>query len=178
VPQPIIYITETVYIGQSLTANIVDLKGTINFQWKLNGNEITGTNRCTYIVQTSDIGSFITVTASLSGDPGSVTSDPYEVQKAGIDIGGPFIRLFLDGSPLENGETTIFNREAELFLVSIASGIYTEIIWHVNGSVWEQGATKTSITLSKQTLGIFNIMVTATPAGGVTNSGSHTFVIQ
>ena len=178
VPQPVVIITETAYAGQSLTANISYLGGLVNYQWKRNGIQNIGTNNNTYMVQNDDFGSNITVTASLSGDPGSVTSNPYIVQKAGIGIGDPSIKLFLNDSPLENGGTTALNQKNDVFIVSITPGIYTEIIWYLNGSVVAQGAARTSITLSKQTPGVFHVTVEATPAGGVKDSGSHSFVIQ
>ena len=58
------------------------------------------------------------------------------------------------------------------------TGEYSEIIWYLNGNIVAQGASKTSIALSKQTPGVYQLTVEAVPAGGVKNSGRHNFIIQ
>jgi len=69
-------------VGQTLTANIDSLggNGTLSYQWKRitanTGVIYIGTNRNTYTVQSSDVGSTITVTVTCSGYTGSVTSTP------------------------------------------------------------------------------------------------------
>jgi hypothetical protein len=69
-------ITGTAQEGQTLTANTSNLggSGTISYQWKRNGITNIGMNRNTYVVQTVDIGSTITVTVTRRGYSGSVTS--------------------------------------------------------------------------------------------------------
>jgi len=64
-------------VGQTLTADTSKLDGTwtISYQWK-RGNTVVGTDSKTYIVQTADVGSVITVTVSRSGNSGSITSSP------------------------------------------------------------------------------------------------------
>ena len=166
--------------GQRLTANISNLggNGTISYQWIRNGSVNIGTNSSTYTLTNTDVGTVITVNITRSENTGSITSEPFDVPNVDIGIGDPYVRLFLGSSPLANGGTTVFNREADIFIVSISPGTYSNIIWYSNGSVIAEGAARTSITLSKQTIGTFHIVVTATPSGGVMNSGSHTFIIQ
>ena len=69
-------ITGTAQVGQTLTANTLNLggRGTITYQWK-RGSTSIGTNN-TYVIQSADVGSTITVTVSRSGNSGSVTSAP------------------------------------------------------------------------------------------------------
>jgi hypothetical protein len=69
-------ISGTAQVGQTLTANTSYLygSGTISYQWKRNGIANIGTNSSTYAVQSSDVGSTISVTVTRSGNSGSVTS--------------------------------------------------------------------------------------------------------
>jgi hypothetical protein len=124
-----------------------------------------------------------TVTFDVEAAPGwdratGLAAGTLIITNAEIGIGDPFIRLYMDGSLLENGGTTIINHEPGIFIVSINTGTYTEIIWRLNGNIVIQGATVTSITLSKQIPGTYQVTVEATPAGGTKNSGSHNFVVQ
>jgi len=66
-------------VEEVLTANtdLLGGSGTISYQWKRGGTEV-GTNS-SYIVQTTDIGSTITVTVTRSGNSGSITSAPTAV---------------------------------------------------------------------------------------------------
>jgi len=62
-------------VGETLTVKTSSLggKGTISYQWK-RGTIKIGTNSSTYIVQSADVDSVITVTVTRSGYTGSVTS--------------------------------------------------------------------------------------------------------
>ena len=95
-----------------------------------------------------------------------------------IGIGNPSVKFFMNGEPLEENSTQI-NRGTGTYTVSIDSEItYLQIIWYLNGNIVAQGESRTSIILSKQTAGTFHITVEATPAGGMKDSGSHSFVVQ
>ena len=67
-------ITGTAQVGQTLTANITNLDGDglLSYQWQRDGNVI-GTNSATYIVQTDDVGSIISVIVTRAGYSGSIT---------------------------------------------------------------------------------------------------------
>jgi len=67
-------------IGQMLTANTSGLggDGTISYLWKRNGTDEIGSDN-TYMVQTDDVGSTITVTVTCSGYSGSITSEPSDI---------------------------------------------------------------------------------------------------
>lgn len=123
-------ITGTAQVGQTLTANTTSLSvsGTIFYQWRRDGMDITGANSSTYTVTANDIGHTITVTVISSGNSGSVTSAPtaeilppptppswWEVNI----IADPSIKLFMDGSFLENGGTTTFDKADETFEIFI-----------------------------------------------------------
>jgi hypothetical protein len=73
-------ITGTAQVGQTLTANISNLggSGTVAYQWK-RGETVIGTNSNTYILQTADAGSTITVTVTRADNSGSITSVPTSV---------------------------------------------------------------------------------------------------
>jgi hypothetical protein len=70
-------ITGQAGVGQTLTANTDSLggDGTVSYLWK-RGTAVIGTDSGTYIVQSADAGSVITVTVTRSGNSGSVTSNP------------------------------------------------------------------------------------------------------
>jgi hypothetical protein len=97
-----------------------------------------------------------------------------------IPIGSPSVKLYLDGSQtaLTHNGTTPVSRGSGTCTVSIASGLYTEIIWYLNGTKFAEGPGKTSIVLSKQTAGNYLVTVEAQPEGGSKNSGAHTFTMQ
>jgi hypothetical protein len=69
-------ISGTAEVGQTLTAVTTSLNGsgTISYQWNKGGTAISGANSNTYLVQTADAGSTITVTVTRTGNTGSVTS--------------------------------------------------------------------------------------------------------
>ena len=71
-------ISGTAEVGQTLTANTGSLggSGTITYQWKRGRNTDIGTNSSTYIVQSTDVGSTITITVTRTDYSGSVTSNP------------------------------------------------------------------------------------------------------
>jgi hypothetical protein len=73
-------ISGTAHVGEMLTANTDKLSGngTIAYQWKC-GTAKIGTNSNTYVVQTEDLDSTITVTVTRKGYSGSVTSEPTAV---------------------------------------------------------------------------------------------------
>jgi hypothetical protein len=173
-------ITGSAQVNQTLMANTFALggEGNITYQWKRNGVTVIGSNISTYAVQYADVGSIITVTVTRSGNSGSITSSPFDIPNTGIIIDDPSIKLYLNGNLIANNGTTTFNNETGSFDISIDSGTYTEIIWYLNGNIVAQGASRTSITLSKQIAGTYKVIVEATPTGGVKNSASHNFIIQ
>ncbi|MCL2809187.1 MAG: leucine-rich repeat domain-containing protein [Treponema sp.] len=79
-------ITGNAQVGQILTANTSALggSGTISYQWKRGINNIGTSN--TYIVQSGDFGSNITLTVTRSGISGSVTSLPLFIGSGLNDI--------------------------------------------------------------------------------------------
>jgi hypothetical protein len=68
-------ITGTAQVGQTLTANVNNLggSGTITYQWLRGGTNI-GTNNSTYVVQSGDVGSTISVRVTRANNSGSITS--------------------------------------------------------------------------------------------------------
>jgi hypothetical protein len=63
-------------IGQTLTANTGSVAGTgtLSYQWRRNGANISGATGATYVLQTADVGTSITVYVTRSGYTGGLTS--------------------------------------------------------------------------------------------------------
>jgi hypothetical protein len=96
-------------------------------------------------------------------------------------IGNPSVKLYLNSvaNPLtEGGSTSVGKAGSETYAVSIAGGNYSQIIWYLNGGLYSEEVTATSITLSKQNSGIYLLTVEATLVGGNKNTGSHSFVVE
>jgi hypothetical protein len=74
-------ISGTAQVGMTLTANTNNLNGsgTFTYQWKKSGIAISGANSSLYKVESTDIGYSITVTVTVSGYSGSITSAPTAV---------------------------------------------------------------------------------------------------
>jgi len=105
-------ITGTTEAGKTLTANTSALNGngTISYQWKVSGENVMEETNNIYIIRTSDVGLFITLTVTCSGNSGEVTSEPVgpvtdiaPVNTAGITLG---LEQIADKS-LEFGNITI-----------------------------------------------------------------------
>jgi len=96
-----------------------------------------------------------------------------------IVIGNTTVKLFLNNSTtsLLDGGNTIIDSGTGTYTVNILSGVYSEIIWHLNGTVVSQGTTNTSLVLTRRNTGIFHITVEVTTAGEK-NTGNHFFVVQ
>jgi trimeric autotransporter adhesin len=68
--------------GQTLTATVTDfngISGTVSYQWRAGGSNISGATARTYVVTTNEVGLTITVTATYTDDAGfaeSLTSAP------------------------------------------------------------------------------------------------------
>jgi len=89
-------------------------------------------------------------------------------------FGSSSVKLFLDDNPtpLQEGGTTAMTGTG-LYIISIASGNYSEIIWYLNGINISQGTSNTSITLTKRSNNHVTVEVTA---AGEKNSGNHFFM--
>jgi hypothetical protein len=121
---------------------------------------------------TDNTGSTLTVTITF---PATEAAD----NTGGIIIGGdPTAKLYMDGSPLTEGGTTIVASGTGTYTVSIQAGTYSAITWYMNGNKVAEGASSTSIVMTKRNKGNYVVNVEATPVGGSKNSGSHTFVVQ
>ncbi|MCL2804450.1 MAG: hypothetical protein FWD26_00740 [Treponema sp.] len=74
-------ISGTAQVGQTLTANTSGLNGTgaITYQWRRGASTNIGTNSNTYILQSADQGSTISVIVTRGGTTGSLTGGPTAV---------------------------------------------------------------------------------------------------
>jgi len=178
----------------SVSANATD-GGTLSYEWYRNTTESNagGTrlwvNNQAYNPPTYSGGTFyyyveITNTIPNNYDGGIKTATvrseaiALTVINAGINLDETFVKLYLNNDLLANGRTTKISQEVAFFNINIAAGTYTDILWYVNGSLIAQGASIRSISLSKQILGLYQVIVEATPAGGVKISGNHNFIIE
>ena len=93
-----------------------------------------------------------------------------------IIIGDPSVKLLYNGTDVTGQSTNVPFADPGTFTVSIASGIYSQIRWYVNGNLAADDPTRTSITLPRRTVGTYLVTVEAT-TGGVMNTGTHTFVV-
>ena len=71
-------ITGTAKFGQTLTASLEsgNNTGTLSYQWKRDGSDISGAMNSTYTLVKADIGSTITVEISSSEETGTIVSSP------------------------------------------------------------------------------------------------------
>jgi hypothetical protein len=74
VPQPTVSIAGTALVGDTLSANVANLGGNLTYQWRRGATNI-GTNSSTYVVQSADAGSTISVVVSAGGVTGTITSN-------------------------------------------------------------------------------------------------------
>jgi hypothetical protein len=105
-------INGTAVVGQTLTANTAAVIGNIgdfSYQWKRNDGTVIGANLRTYLLQTADVGSTITVTVTSTGNSGNLISAPTSsVTQPGQGNGN--INAALNGSWFdEDGGEHIFN---------------------------------------------------------------------
>ena len=109
---------------------------------------------------------------------GSAVSIQIQVPNTEIVFGESSTKLYLNGNLLQNGGITTFTQSNEVININITSGTYSEIIWYINGDIVAQSSTRTTIRLSRQVPGIYQVTVEATTVDGVKNSSNHYFVIQ
>ena len=147
----------------------------------LTKESLTRTDTGVYELTVSGITANIQVSASVSKDGYIISPDNHQVMiyctNAGIIIGDPSVKLYLDENLLQSGSTLIAQGTGT-YTVSIAPGTYTSIVWYLNGTKVAEGQTRTSIVLSKRQEGTYQVTVEATPAGGNKNTGSHSFNVQ
>ena len=83
-------------VEEELTVDTSTLKGSgeISYQWKRNGTVEIGWGGSSYVIDETDIGSFITVTVTRSGYSGSVTSAPTAiVTNVGVPVLGGMVTI-------------------------------------------------------------------------------------
>jgi hypothetical protein len=77
--QGIVAINGTAKVGETLTANTDGISngvGTATYQWKANGQDISGATSATYVLTSAEKDKTITLTVSYPGNTGSLTSAP------------------------------------------------------------------------------------------------------
>ena len=84
-------ITGTAKFGQALTASLEsgNNTGTLSYQWKRDGSDISGAMNSTYTLVKADIGSTITVEISSSEETGTLTSAATAAVKKADSPGAP-----------------------------------------------------------------------------------------
>ena len=95
-------ITGTAKFGQTLTASLEsgNNTGTLSYQWKRDGSDISGAMNSTYTLVKADIGSTITVEISSSEETGTLTSAATAAVKKADSPGAPTGLSGITGQPL------------------------------------------------------------------------------
>jgi hypothetical protein len=129
VPTPTVIINGTAQVGNTLTANITNLGGTLSFQWR-RGTTNIGTNS-TYVVQSGDVGSTITVTVTRADITGNIISnataaipEPTAIINGTAQVGNTLTANISNiGSPTyqwRRGTTNITGATGSTYLVQFA----------------------------------------------------------
>jgi|GEM_PF-4634872 len=112
-------------IGQSLTANLTDIDGlpdvgSISYQWKANGSEISGATSSSYTLTQSELNKVITVTASYI-DLGGTTENVTSAATATITPPLPTFNGSLDNTPIFSGTPVILDSTVTIFDTELAA---------------------------------------------------------
>jgi hypothetical protein len=125
-------------VGGTLTADTSSLggSGAISYQWK-RGSDNVGADS-TYVVQSADTGSTITVTVTRSGYSGSVTSNPtLNISKIpGLTVNAPVLSGVTNNSITINPITALNGQQVE-YAISASST--------APSSGWQSGTTFTGL---------------------------------
>jgi len=160
------------YTGNSLTPDVTVKDNTeiLTLNTDYTVEYINNTNAGTATVN-------VTGTGNYTGSSGSTTFTV--IPPSDIDIGSPSVRIYLNGStiPLTEGGSTQITAGTGTYGVSIATGIYSQIIWYLNGSIVPQWGNRTAVVLTKRVGGTYLVTV-ETIAGGARNTGTHIFVVE
>jgi hypothetical protein len=156
-------ISGTAEEGQSLTANTsgINGNGTLSYQWKRGGVNITGATSANYTLTAADGGSYITVAVSCQGYSGSVTSAQ----------AGP-VKPLLTGTVTINGTAV----QGQILTADTGSlnGTGTLSYQWKRGGADISGATGVSYTLTTADVG-YSMSVTVSRAdciGNVSSTGT------
>ena len=114
-------ITGTAKFGQTLTASLEsgNNTGTLSYQWKRDGSDISGAMNSTYTLVKADIGSTITVEISSSEETGTIVSSPTAtVEKADGPAAPSVTPVACTNSSNNDGKITGVNTTMEYSAVS------------------------------------------------------------
>lgn len=188
VPTGTVTITGTLTQGQTLTANnnLVDIDGIptsgtgeITYQWKAGGNVISGATSNTYVLQLTDVGKTITVTASYTDLGG--TNESVESSSTNTVIAlnqAPTLTIPYLNQGIAYGKQWNYNLNLASHFSDPENGALTFSI--VNKPAWlsvSNGSlvgTPPSKALNQQP---FPIQITATDTGGLSTSSNFTVTV-
>ena len=151
----------TAKYNETLTANtsaITGKTGTLSYQWKRNGSDISGATNSTYKLVQDDIGKSITVSVTSSADSGTITSAGVTIAKAD----GPAAPAGLSGVAC----TTSANNNGKI------TGVTTAMEYS-SSAEFTSKTTCTGTEITGLTNGTYYVRVAATETH---NAGAHTAV--
>ena len=147
--------------GITLTATVTDADGatgTITYQWKAGGNNISGATASSYLLTQSEVGKVITVQASYTDDRGTSEApiSPATTSVSNVND-APVITSTAGTTATENSQYT--------YAPQVTDKDGDTLTWTISGE-------PTGMTISAATGA-----VSWTPTGGVTSSGAVTITV-
>ena len=152
-PTGTVTITGTVRQGETVTANVsaladADGLGTLSYQWKADGTDISGATSSTYTLTQDEVGKAVTVAVSYT-DGGSASESVLSTATAAVENvnDNPTGAVTITGTPTQGQTLTANNTLAD------ADGLGTlSYVWKAGGSVIT-GATASTYTLTQAEVG-------------------------
>jgi hypothetical protein len=152
-PTGTVTITGTVRQGETVTANVsaladADGLGTLSYQWKADGTDISGATGSTYTLTQDEVGKVVTVTVSYT-DGGSTAESVLSTATAAVENvnDNPTGTVTITGTPTQGQTLTATNTLAD------ADGLGTlSYVWKAGGAVIT-GATASTYTLTQAEVG-------------------------
>ena len=164
-PTGTVTITGTVRQSETVTANVsaladADGLGTLSYQWKADGTDISGATSSTYTLTQDEVGKAVTVAVSYTDDGGTSESVLSTATAAIENVNdNPTGAVTITGTPTQGQTLTANNALAD------ADGLGTlSYVWQANG-VTIAGATGDTYTLTQAEVGK-TITVTASYTDG------------
>jgi predicted glycoside hydrolase/deacetylase ChbG (UPF0249 family) len=152
-PTGTVTITGTVRQSETVTANVsaladADGLGTLSYQWKADGTNISGATSSTYTLTQDEVGKVVTVAVSYT-DGGSASESVLSTATAAVENvnDNPTGTVTITGTPTQGQTLTANNTLAD------ADGLGTlSYVWKAAGSVIT-GATASTYTLTQAEVG-------------------------
>jgi hypothetical protein len=161
-PTGTVTISGTATQGQTLTAanTLADADGipasgvgAISYQWKANGQEISGATANTYVLTQAEVGKTITVTTSYTDSQGTAESVTSSASTAVVNVNdSPTGTVTISGTATQGQTLTAANTLADADGIPASGAGATSYQWKANGTAIS-GATANTYTLTQAEVG-------------------------